>query len=110
MGFQVTWSEMGRFSLACLLALCGGCSTSDMPPPLGDSDAHVVVIPPEGGMNGPCEPPVEGCPCPMGSEPLYCGTIYRISGTHVDCAKGYRACQADGGWGPCLGPTIFGGD
>ena len=108
-GFEVTWSEMGRFSLACSLLLCWGCSNGDMPPPLGDSDAHVIVVPND-AQAGPCDPPAEGCPCPTGADPLYCGTIYRISGSHVDCAKGYRTCQSDGGWGPCVGPTIFMGD
>jgi hypothetical protein len=43
----------------------------------------------------------------MGEE-VYCGLVYRISGDKVDCSKGYRRCQDDGGWSACEGARIFG--
>ena len=102
---------MGRLSFAALLLFFApACSNGDKPPPLGDPDGHVVVVPPDAMQNGPCDPPAAGCPCTMQGDQLYCGIIYRVSGNHVDCSKGYRTCQMDGGWGECLGPTIFMGD
>jgi hypothetical protein len=102
---------MGRFSFAVVFLLAApACSNDDRPPPLGDSDGSVIVVPPDAMQNGPCDPPAEGCPCPKEGEELYCGLVYRVSGTKVDCSKGYRTCQTDGGWGACLGASIYMGD
>ena len=81
-----------------------GCS-DDAPPPLvgKDSGGFDVSAPPP----VPCEPPSEGCPCEDAGAQLYCGIIYRQTGSHVDCAKGYRTCGTDGKWGTCDGPSIF---
>lgn len=103
---------MGRLLLA-LLFLSGGvtaCSNGDMPPPLGDTDAKVIVVTGDAASDGPCDPPKEGCPCSAPGDQLYCGVVYRVSGNHVDCAKGYQTCRPDGGWGPCEGPAVFTGD
>lgn len=93
------------------------CSSSEDHPPLlvesndagGQPDTSVVIPPAD-----PCDPPNLGCPCAdagAGAQ-VYCGTVYRTTGTHVDCAKGYRTCidPGDGGamlWGNCEGPRIF---
>ena len=107
----------------CATMVCGSgailfaCSDTagDKPPPLedltdasGSPDRSVVVT------TDPCNPPQENCPCAdagAGAQ-LYCGTVYRTTGNHVDCAKGYRTCidPGDGGtmqWGACEGPRIF---
>ena len=84
------------------------CSDTAMPPPLGDYDGglpkHDVAAPP------PCSTPAESCPCDDAGAQYSCGTIYRVSGTHVDCSIGYLTCQADGTWSACQGPTIWHGD
>ena len=55
----------------------------------------------------PCSTPQAGCPCSKEGEQEYCGTVYRISGNHVDCSKGYVTCQNDGKWSACEGAKIF---
>ena len=84
------------------------CSDTAMPPPLGDYDGGLpksdVAAPP------PCSTPAESCPCDDAGAQYSCGTIYRVSGTHVDCSNGYLTCQANGTWSACQGPTIWHGD
>jgi hypothetical protein len=103
--------HLGRSVVAMLVLLGGGSAllvacSDDAPPPLvgKDSGGFDVSAPPP----VPCEPPSEGCPCgdDAGAQ-LFCGIIYRQTGTHVDCAKGYMTCGADGKWGACEGPAIF---
>lgn len=97
---------------AAVLGLAVGCSV-DRPRPL---DVGVGTV--DGGLPGdssptdPCDPPAEGCPCweaGVGSQ-VYCGVVYRTSGDHVDCSKGYRTCGEDGGWGACEGIAVWAGD
>ncbi len=117
-----------RSVIAILAVTCASagvlfaCSASDgdRPPPAGEDhpdaanqpDRNVVVVPVD-----PCDPPAERCPCAdagAGTQ-IYCGTVYRTTNKHVDCAKGYRTCidPTDGGtlrWGACEGPRIFNAD
>ena len=77
-----------------------------MPPYLGDTDGginngDVIVV--------PCQSPAPGCPCAEAGATYDCGKVYRIVGTHVDCAEGSMTCEDDGGWGACLGPTVYDG-
>jgi hypothetical protein len=90
----------------------GGFACGEERPPILDprDDGGGKPPPVEAGPSDPCSPPQTGCPCTNPGEQLYCGIIYRESNGVVDCAKGYRTCQADGGWGPCEGPRIFGAD
>lgn len=88
-----------------------GCSDGVAPPVLGDPTGPTMVIPAnDAGSNTGCSSPAQGCPCNNPGDQIYCGTVYRISGTHVDCSKGYLTCQPDGGWSACEGATIFMGD
>jgi hypothetical protein len=85
-----------------------GCGEA-APPPLGDHDGGG---PPTGDVAAPppCSTPAESCPCADAGEQYYCGIIYRVSGSHVDCSKGYLTCQSDLTWSSCQGPAIFQGD
>lgn len=102
--------HLGRPVLAVLLLLGGGSAliigcSDPAPPPLEGKDSgnfDVGAPPPV-----PCEPPSEGCPCDDAGAQLFCGMIYRQTGSHVDCAKGYMTCGTDGKWGSCDGPAIF---
>ncbi len=104
---------------AAALVACSAVNGDRPPPALDDNtdaanqpDRSVISVPVD-----PCDPPAENCPCAdagAGTQ-LYCGTVYRTTGTHVDCAKGYRTCidPTDGGallWGKCEGPRIFNTD
>lgn len=77
---------------------------------MGSKDAGFAHV--DAGPVDPCDPPVEGCPCGDAGvgEQVYCGVIYRTSGDHVDCSKGYRTCLEDGGWGKCEGIAVWTGD
>ena len=78
--------------------------------PVGAKDAGFAYV--DAGPQDPCDPPVEGCPCTeagVGAQ-VYCGVVYRTSGGHVDCSKGYRTCLEDGGWGACEGVSVYMGD
>lgn len=104
---------MRRWALFALavpatVALVLACS-SKQPPVIGDTDGS---LPPDtdGGPTTPCDPPTEGCPCTTPGDQLYCGLVYRHSGNRIDCSKGYRTCQEDGGWGACVGSQIYAGD
>jgi hypothetical protein len=111
MRYKRLWLSLSALVLTGMVAL-QACSSTDKPPyldPNGDGgldlDANIV-------QRGPCDPPQSGCPCVeagIGSQ-VYCGVIYRTSGNHVDCSKGYRTCLDDGGWGACEGPRIYGAD
>ncbi len=111
--------RLHRVLLAILsVAMCSSgwlaCSSGDHPPFLvvtsdddasrQEKDSGIVVVP-----SDPCDPPAEGCSCTdagVGAQ-VYCGTVYRTTGIHVDCAKGYRTCREAGTWGQCEGPRIF---
>lgn len=98
---------MPAIALASLCVLAFACSGDDRPPPLTDSEGGTDI---DAGSATPCDPPTEGCPCSDAGSQLYCGTVYRVSGTHVDCSKGYRTCSDQGSWGPCEGPKIYGAE
>ncbi|HEY1955460.1 MAG TPA: hypothetical protein VGH28_07600 [Polyangiaceae bacterium] len=94
------------FALSLLAATALGCSAAG-PPMISDTDS---APPPTDGYDAaPCTDPAPGCPCQEVGKQYSCGTIYRISGTHVDCSPGYYTCQEDGGWSDCVGPSIFDG-
>ena len=96
--------RLERFLFASIVALAG-CDDGT-PPPLGDSDGGLES---DGTSKAPCSTPATGCPCAEAGAQFYCGVVYRYSGTHVDCSPGYLTCQDDGGWGDCVGDTIFDG-
>lgn len=95
-----------------VLLLLLDCAADPPPPPIGDlfGRRDGGIVPVDAGPTDPCDPPVAGCPCVDAGEQLYCGVVYRTSGGHVDCSRGYRTCGEDGGWGPCLGDAIYLGD
>jgi len=96
-------------ALACAVALA--CSDAQQPPPIADPDGSAKVPVDGGGTTiPPCSEPAPGCPCDDAGAQSYCGLVYRISGTHVDCSPGYLTCQEDGGWGDCLGAEIYDGN
>jgi hypothetical protein len=106
--------DIGRLatSIAVIgLAACGAtaCSDGAQPPPLGDYDGGGLPV---GDVSAPppCTSPAETCPCDDAGAQYYCGIIYRVSGTHVDCSKGYLTCQSDGTWSACQGPSIYQAD
>jgi hypothetical protein len=86
------------------------CTTDAQPPPIGDSD---------GGPDydsdvtlAPCAKPNPGCGCAdagTGAK-VFCGNVYRISGTHLDCSPGYITCGTNEVWGDCIGDSIFDGN
>ncbi len=85
-----------------------GCSDPGMPPPITDGEGGVVTHE-DGGAVVPCSSPAAGCPCDDAGAQVYCGTIYRVSGKHVDCSPGYFTCQDDGTWSACTGASIYDG-
>ncbi len=98
--------------MAAAMAVVGllfavGCSDAGGPPVLGDPS-----MPTDSGMipttdaAAPCSTPAQGCPCDNPGEEVFCGMVYRISGKHVDCSKGYVTCQKDKTWGACEGSRI----
>ncbi len=100
---------VGTIALGLMGGLTAACSDGVQPPPLGDYDGGLpnngdVAAPP------PCSTPAENCPCDDAGAQYYCGIIYRVSGTHVDCSKGYLTCQDNGTWSACEGPSIYQGD
>ena len=97
----------------CALATRALTACEDpLPPPiLGDSDAALTPQPEhDRDAREPCAEPSPGCACADAGERADCGLVYRISGSHVDCAHGFLECQGDGRWSACLGPTIYEGD
>lgn len=90
------------------LSLFAATACSAAPPPMiGDSDSGLP--PRDDAALGACEVPAPGCPCTDPGKKIGCGTIYRKSGTHVDCSEGYITCQDDGEWSDCVGPTVWDG-
>ena len=100
--------------MALIGALCALTACEDpLPPPLiGDSDAALSTEPAHDRDAGgdACADPSPGCACADAGERIDCGLVYRISGSHVDCAPGFLECRDDGRWSACLGPTIYEGD
>lgn len=97
--------------LGLTVSVCGALACGSERPPIleiRDDGGKPPMI--DAGPSDPCQPPQTGCPCENPGEQLYCGVIYRESNGVVDCAKGYRTCSADAGWGPCEGPRIFGAE
>jgi hypothetical protein len=101
---RISWAA------ACLLGACiaGAWACSDGAPPIvGDSD---------GGPNNkedaapldPCASPTPGCACTTAGEQADCGTVYRISGNHVDCSPGHLTCET-GKWSQCVGASVYDG-
>ena len=94
-------------AFSALAAAIVGCSAADTPPMIGDGDA--APPPTVEHDSGACASPAAGCPCQDVGAQVGCGTIYRISGSHVDCSEGYFTCQEDGKWSDCVGPSVFDG-
>ena len=94
-------------ALSALAIALFGCSAADTPPMISDGDA--APPPTETHDSGACASPAAGCPCQDVGAQVACGTIYRISGSHVDCSEGYFTCQEDGKWSDCVGPSVFDG-
>lgn len=95
-------------ALAC--AATAACSASQ-PPPISDTDGGVGKVPIDSSVPppDPCAAPAAGCPCTDAGAQVYCGKVYRVSGTHIDCSDGYLTCQDDGGWSGCVGDAIYDG-
>lgn len=85
-----------------------GCSDANTPPVLGDPMSMPTEMVQQNEGGAPCSTPSQGCPCTTPGEQVYCGVIYRISGSRVDCSKGYVTCQDDGKYSACEGARIFG--
>lgn len=83
------------------------CSAANEPPVLGDPTAPPTTMTQEQEAGVPCSTPQAGCPCQTEGQQEYCGVVYRISGNHVDCSKGYVTCMPDGKWSACEGAKIF---
>jgi hypothetical protein len=90
-----------------LFALALACSSESMPPPMRDDDTADASSTPS--ALDLCATPAPGCPCADAGEEIDCGLVYRISGSHVDCAPGTMTCGDDGGWGACIGPSVYDG-
>ena len=106
--------SLGRISWSAACALClslaglylAACSDG-APPIVGYSD---------GGPNNkvdssadPCASPNPGCACEKQGEEVDCGTVYRISGNHVDCSPGHLTCGSDSKWSACVGASVYDG-
>ncbi len=98
---------MGVSAALLAVACVGACSDGNQPPPISDTDAAIVN---DAGTIVPCSTPAPGCPCAEAGAQVYCGVVYRKSGTHVDCSPGYLTCQGDAGWGSCIGDSIYDGN
>ncbi len=94
-------------SLASGLVL--GCSDGEQPPIISDGDGGGIVIEDDAGTIVPCSEPQANCPCNDAGAQFQCGTVYRVSGSHVDCSPAYLTCQEDGTWSTCVGPSIYDG-
>jgi hypothetical protein len=95
---------------ACALALClaGVWACSDGQPPIvGDPDGGPNKE--DGAIGDPCAVPNAGCACKTQGEEADCGTVYRISGNHVDCSPGHLTCGTDNKWSACIGAAIYDG-
>lgn len=95
-------------ALACAAALA--CSVEPAPPSIGDGITATPHADAAATSDDPCATPAPGCPCGDAGAKIDCGLVYRISGTHVDCAPGVMTCGDDGGWGACVGPSIYDGN
>jgi hypothetical protein len=95
---------------ACVAAVCASAACSDASPPtISDSDGGPQMNEDGAVVEPPCSTPATGCPCEEAGATFSCGVVYRISGTHVDCSPGVITCEADGGWGSCVGASIYDG-
>lgn len=108
---RMSMVRRGGGLLACALAAACLAACSDArPPPIANPDASGKVPIDGGGVTvPPCATPAPGCPCDDAGAQSYCGLVYRVSGTHVDCSPGYLTCQDDGGWSACEGAAIYDG-
>jgi len=100
-----------RFAFVLMLASSGivlGCSDGGNPPIISDGEGG-VIIEDDGGAIVPCSEPQATCPCAEAGAQVQCGTVYRVSGSHVDCSPAYLTCQSDGTWSACIGPSVYDG-
>jgi hypothetical protein len=86
-----------------------GCSDGAQPPIIGDGDGGGIIVQDDGGGIVPCSEPQATCPCNDAGAQVQCGTVYRVSGSHVDCSPAYLTCQEDGTWSSCVGPSVYDG-
>ncbi len=76
-------------------------------PPSASAPATASVSP---SSSAPaCASPDEGCPCAVPGQTSTCRGPPVSNGSYVYCLVGYRACDGRS-WGPCILPTIYGGD
>jgi len=102
---RISWSA----ACALCLSIAGTWACSDGAPPIvGDSDGGPNNKE-DGGNNDPCASPNPGCSCKTQGDEADCGTVYRISGNHVDCSPGHLVCGSDNKWGACVGASIYDG-
>jgi hypothetical protein len=99
------WTLSIMLGASLALAAC----SDGMPPPITDTDGGAPVRIDSGPVD-PCASPAPGCACDDAGAQAYCGMIYRVSGTHVDCSRGYYTCQTDGTWSDCVGDTVYDGN
>jgi hypothetical protein len=92
--------------VVCLVCLLAGCSAAQ-PPLISDGDGGIDHG--EAAAMPPCYTAAPGCPCAEAGAKQFCGYIYRRVGNYVACQPGYLTCEADGGWGDCLGASIYDG-
>ena len=107
---QTRFLACAAFGVLTGVVALQACSDDTRPAPVRDRSADGGELSTDSGVPvDPCNPPKDGCPCAdagVGNQ-VACGTVYRTSGTHVDCSKGYRTCQEDGGWGACEGTHVY---
>ena len=102
---RISWGA----ACALVLSLAGVWACSDAAPPIvGDSDGGPNNKE-DGGNTDPCASPAPGCGCQTAGDEADCGTVYRISGNHVDCSPGHLTCGTDNKWSACVGASIYDG-
>ncbi len=97
------------FALAAIVcAEIAACTVETAPPPIRDDQTASPERDGGTATADPCATPSPGCPCADAGAEIDCGLVYRTSGSYVDCSPGTMTCGADGGWGACVGPSIYG--
>lgn len=101
-------ARVGFVAAALASVIVVGCSDAANPPPISDGDGGGIITE-DGGTIIPCSVPSPTCPCDDAGAQVSCGTVYRVSGNHVDCSPGYLTCQTDGTWSACVGASVYNG-
>ena len=93
---------------AIVCAAIAACTVDAAPPPIRDDQTASPHGDGGAARVDSCATPSPGCPCADAGAEIDCGLVYRYSGPHVDCSPGTMTCGDDGGWGACVGPSIYG--